>query len=137
MSWTEREGPLVSVPERRGFGSIVMEAMVKRSVAGAVDLEYASPGLRWRLTCPAKNALEPVAPVRHLRDRSHQDDQRLTEAVVTPTASLVAWLPTEQGWPRDRTIAGPRYPIDWRTHGPDGSDDPVAFQAIADTGFPI
>jgi two-component sensor histidine kinase len=64
MSWTEREGPLVSVPERRGFGSIVMEAMVKRSVAGAVDLEYASPGLRWRLTCPVENALEPVAPVR-------------------------------------------------------------------------
>jgi PAS domain S-box-containing protein len=61
MSWTEREGPPVSVPERRGFGSIVMDTMVKRSVAGAVDLEYASPGLTWRLTCTAANALEPVA----------------------------------------------------------------------------
>jgi PAS domain S-box-containing protein len=64
MSWTEREGPPVSAPERRGFGSIVMEAMVKRSVAGAVDLEYASPGLTWGLTCPAANVLDPAAQVR-------------------------------------------------------------------------
>ena len=58
MSWTEREGPPVSAPERRGFGSIVMEAMAERSVNGAVDLDYARSGLTWRLTCPAANALE-------------------------------------------------------------------------------
>ncbi len=34
MSWTEREGPPVSAPQRRGFGTIVMEAMVARSVDG-------------------------------------------------------------------------------------------------------
>jgi two-component sensor histidine kinase len=67
MSWAEREGPPVSVPERRGFGSIVMEAMVKRSVAGAVDLDYAPSGLTWRLTCPAANTLEPVAPPERSR----------------------------------------------------------------------
>ena len=27
MSWTERDGPPVSAPERRGFGAIVMERM--------------------------------------------------------------------------------------------------------------
>jgi two-component sensor histidine kinase len=61
MSWTERDGPPVSAPERRGFGTIVMEAMTERSVGGAVDLDYAPSGLTWRLTCPAANALEPVA----------------------------------------------------------------------------
>ena len=41
MSWTERNGPLVSAPKRRGFGTIVMEAMTERSVDGTVDLDYA------------------------------------------------------------------------------------------------
>jgi two-component sensor histidine kinase len=59
MSWTERKGPPVSPPERRGFGSIVMEAMAERSVNGKVDLDYAPSGVTWRLTCPTANALEP------------------------------------------------------------------------------
>jgi two-component sensor histidine kinase len=58
MSWTEREGPPVSTPKRRGFGTIVMEAMAARSVDGKVDLDYAPSGLTWRLTCPAGNVLE-------------------------------------------------------------------------------
>jgi PAS domain S-box-containing protein len=58
MSWTEREGPPVSTPLRRGFGSIVTEAMAERSVAGVVDLDYAPSGLTWRLTCRAANVLE-------------------------------------------------------------------------------
>src|SRR5262249_9314494 len=59
MSWTERDGPPVSAPKRRGFGTIVMEAMAQRSVDGKVALDYAPSGLTWRLTCPAANALEP------------------------------------------------------------------------------
>jgi PAS domain S-box-containing protein len=62
MSWMEREGPPVSQPARRGFGTIVMEAMAERSVDGKVDLEYAPSGLTWRLTCPAASALEPQEP---------------------------------------------------------------------------
>jgi PAS domain S-box-containing protein len=59
MSWTERDGPPVSAPGPRGFGTIVMKAMAERSVAGTVDLDYAPSGVTWRLTCPAANALEP------------------------------------------------------------------------------
>jgi two-component sensor histidine kinase len=59
MSWTERDGPSASTPKRRGFGTMVMEAMVERSVDGRVELDYAPSGLTWRLTCPAANALEP------------------------------------------------------------------------------
>jgi two-component sensor histidine kinase len=68
MSWTERDGPPVSAPKRRGFGSIVMQAMAERSVDGKVDLDYASLGLTWRLSCPAANALEPGK--REQRDRT-------------------------------------------------------------------
>jgi two-component sensor histidine kinase len=59
MSWTERGGPPVSPPERRGFGTIVMKMMAERGVDGAVDLDYAPSGVTWRLTCLAANALEP------------------------------------------------------------------------------
>jgi PAS domain S-box-containing protein len=59
MSWTECGGPPVSTPERRGFGTVVMQEMVEHSVDGKVDLDYAPAGLSWRLTCPAANVLEP------------------------------------------------------------------------------
>src|SRR5262249_12609846 len=58
MNWTERDGPPVSAPERRGFGTIVMVAMTEGSLDGKVDLDYASSGVTWRLTCPSANALE-------------------------------------------------------------------------------
>jgi PAS domain S-box-containing protein len=69
MSWTEREGPPVSAPKRRGFGTIVMETMAERSVGGVVDLDYASSGLTWRLTCPVANALEDREREQNLRGR--------------------------------------------------------------------
>jgi two-component sensor histidine kinase len=59
MNWTERDGPSVSAPERRGFGTTVMETMAERSLGGRVNVGYAPSGLTWRLTCPAANALEP------------------------------------------------------------------------------
>jgi len=59
MGWTERDGPPVSAPKHRGFGTIVMEAMAQRSVDGKVDLDYSPSGLAWRLTCSATNVLEP------------------------------------------------------------------------------
>jgi two-component sensor histidine kinase len=69
MNWTEREGPPVSAPKQRGFGTTVMEAMVERTVDGVVDLDYAPSGVTWRLTCPAANALEPGEPEANLRGR--------------------------------------------------------------------
>jgi PAS domain S-box-containing protein len=61
MSWTERDGPRVSPPQRRGFGTVVMQEMAERSLDSKVDLEYAPSGVIWRLTCRAVNALEPTA----------------------------------------------------------------------------
>jgi two-component sensor histidine kinase/PAS domain-containing protein len=64
MSWTERDGPPVSAPQRRGFGTIVMQEMAQRSVDGRVELDYAPSGVIWRLTCPAVNVLEPEPDFR-------------------------------------------------------------------------
>jgi PAS domain S-box-containing protein len=59
MGWIERNGPPVRPPERRGFGSTVIEAMAKRTVGGEVEVDYAPSGFGWHLTCPAANAVEP------------------------------------------------------------------------------
>jgi two-component sensor histidine kinase len=61
MSWTERDGPRVSPPQRRGFGTVVMQEMAERSLESEVDLQYAPSGVIWRLTCRAVNALEPAS----------------------------------------------------------------------------
>src|SRR5260370_14883229 len=58
ISWTDHDGPPVSPPKQRGFGTIVLETMAGRSVDGAVGLKYATSGVTWRLTCPAAKALE-------------------------------------------------------------------------------
>jgi PAS domain S-box-containing protein len=59
MSWTERDGPPVRLPERRGFGTTVIDAMARQALGGEVQLDYARSGLEWHLTCPRANALEP------------------------------------------------------------------------------
>jgi PAS domain S-box-containing protein len=61
IGWIERNGPPVRPPERRGFGSMVIESMAKGAVGGEVELNYAPSGLEWHLTCPAGNALEARA----------------------------------------------------------------------------
>jgi two-component sensor histidine kinase len=38
MSWAECGGPPVSAPDRRGFGTIVMDAMAERSAGGEVEV---------------------------------------------------------------------------------------------------
>jgi two-component sensor histidine kinase len=61
MSWTERNGPPVKPPERRGFGTLVIDSMARQSINGEVQLDYRPSGLAWRLSCPAENALEATA----------------------------------------------------------------------------
>ena len=58
MSWTECDGPLVSPPKRLGFGSTVLDPMVRQTVNGEVHLDFIPSGVAWNLTCPATNALE-------------------------------------------------------------------------------
>ncbi len=58
MAWRESGGPAVAYPTRRGFGSTVIDDMIRISVSGEVELDFAPTGLTWRLTCPAGKVLE-------------------------------------------------------------------------------
>jgi len=62
MTWTECNGPHVSPPERRGFGARIIDSMVKQTLNGEVQLDYAPSGVVWKLTCPAASALERHVP---------------------------------------------------------------------------
>jgi PAS domain S-box-containing protein len=74
IGWTERNGPPVEPPQRRGFGSTVITSLAEMSVDGSVDLQYRTTGLTWRLTCAADKALElgagPTQLARAYRPRS-------------------------------------------------------------------
>lgn len=52
LIWSERGGPAVEPPSRKGFGTTITERMVGRSVNGAATIEYAPEGVTWRLECP-------------------------------------------------------------------------------------
>ena len=50
--WQESGGPDVSVPERRGFGSMVIERNLPRSLDAQVDLAFAPGGVSCRILLP-------------------------------------------------------------------------------------
>jgi PAS domain S-box-containing protein len=54
LSWTERGGPPVTAPSRSGFGSIVLNTLVRGSLSGEVDIHFDPEGLRWTLSCPGE-----------------------------------------------------------------------------------
>jgi len=55
MHWTERGGPKVTPPRRKGFGRRVVEEMVAQSLGGEVELRFEPEGLVWRLEAPRKS----------------------------------------------------------------------------------
>jgi PAS domain S-box-containing protein len=56
--WQEHGGPAVEAPTRRGFGNTVLTTLAEAAVSGHVSVDYSPAGLRWELTCSARNALE-------------------------------------------------------------------------------
>jgi two-component sensor histidine kinase len=85
MSWIEHGGPLVSPPERRGFGTTVMEAMIARSLNGSVDLDFPSSGVTWRLTCQAANALELWQYLKNSEGAGKSNDLKTLKIEVQTT----------------------------------------------------
>jgi len=53
LDWSERDGPAVRAPDRKGFGTTVLTTLVSTALAGETTLDYDPAGLRWSLTCPA------------------------------------------------------------------------------------
>jgi PAS domain S-box-containing protein len=70
IAWLEAGGPPVQPPERRGFGSTVVGAMVKSALGGQVELDFAPEGLRWQCEAPAARLIAEAATMTGLRENS-------------------------------------------------------------------
>jgi two-component sensor histidine kinase len=53
LDWTERGGPAASQPTRKGFGSRMVERVVRMELDGSFDCSYAPEGYSCELTIPA------------------------------------------------------------------------------------
>jgi two-component system CheB/CheR fusion protein len=73
INWRESGGPVVQAPAAKGFGRVVIEDMMKRSLRAQVTIEYAPQGLVWCARIPA----EPFATIEpaHRPRRSATDVQ--------------------------------------------------------------
>jgi two-component sensor histidine kinase len=52
IDWSERDGPPVDVPERRGFGTRLIERSIGEDLSGTVAFDYAPAGLRCTIALP-------------------------------------------------------------------------------------
>ena len=55
LSWIERDGPEVKKPERRGFGSTLVEHALAQDFRGTVALDFSPLGVRCELTSEMRN----------------------------------------------------------------------------------
>ncbi len=55
LVWRETGGPSASRPERRGFGSRLIERSVRHDLAGEIETDYGQSGLVASLTIPAES----------------------------------------------------------------------------------
>jgi PAS domain S-box-containing protein len=63
LSWVETGGPRVAPPSRRGFGTTVVETMIRSALGCAVAYRFEPEGVVWRIDCSA--AKLSSAPGRH------------------------------------------------------------------------
>jgi PAS domain S-box-containing protein len=60
--WQESGGPEVSTPEQRGFGTLVVERNLARSLDAEVDLTFGSEGVRCRMAIPITQLSRATSP---------------------------------------------------------------------------
>ncbi|UWQ52204.1 GAF domain-containing protein (plasmid) [Leisingera caerulea] len=66
LSWREHDGPPVKAPERRGFGTTLIEQSVPFELQGEADVRYRITGLEADFLLPARHvrkAEKPAGPV--------------------------------------------------------------------------
>jgi two-component sensor histidine kinase len=57
LNWVEQGGPPVALPTHKGFGHVVFDDMIERSLNGKVEVEFAPSGLNWRVSIPVASVV--------------------------------------------------------------------------------
>jgi two-component sensor histidine kinase/CheY-like chemotaxis protein len=55
LCWAESHGPSVSEPERKGLGSRIIERVIRDTLKGSAETEFAKNGLQVRIAIPAEH----------------------------------------------------------------------------------
>ena len=58
--WQESGGPSVAIPDRQGFGHMVITHLVPQVLGGSVTIDYAKDGFRWKLVAPVANVTDSI-----------------------------------------------------------------------------
>jgi PAS domain S-box-containing protein len=73
LTWVEQSGPAVSAPSHRGFGSMVIERNLARSLDAEVEWTFAPDGLRCRIVLPITQlVVETAQPAEQAADGATQ-----------------------------------------------------------------
>ncbi len=96
ITWTERGGPPVQAPTRRGFGTTIIERSIPHDLKGEATVEYLLAGVRARLVIPASFVVagrhQSAAPV----EPSVQTRARLDGAVLLVEDNIIIALDAEE-----------------------------------------
>jgi len=79
LSWSERGGPMVVVPERRGFGTILLEQATRYQLGADLQTAWAPEGLRVTLRIPRERYATPL-------DEGAGERQSPAPAAIRPDA---------------------------------------------------
>jgi light-regulated signal transduction histidine kinase (bacteriophytochrome) len=85
MSWQERNGPPVSAPQRRGFGTTIIERSVPFELKGQADLRYKMTGLEADFVIPETHVRQGAVSA----EEEEADDMLSNETVQLEGAALV------------------------------------------------
>lgn len=75
LVWRERMASLVERPERRGFGTTVLETMVGRSLGATVNRTLHKDGIEWEFVIPAGSLDLHAEPKDEPSDSAQNDNQ--------------------------------------------------------------
>ena len=108
MRWQESGGPTVETPERRGFGSMIIERMMESSLSATTRLDFPREGVRWRLQAPSTKVIAERPPTSQAADTCDEPPPcRGLRILVVDTHPKRAMLLAEQLQASEQRAVGP------------------------------
>ncbi|HEV2363776.1 MAG TPA: HWE histidine kinase domain-containing protein [Caulobacteraceae bacterium] len=87
LLWRERNGPSVTPPTRRGFGTTLLERVTGQELGGSVNVEFRSDGVRASIRADA-SALSPKAPIPRTRPPRRPPENAGSSLGVSPGGDI-------------------------------------------------
>jgi len=90
--WTERGGPAVTAPTRKGFGTTIIERSIPFELKGTANIDYDLSGVRALFTIPAKFIHSFAEPIIRTPEQvtSSADPQVKGKALVVEDNMIIA-----------------------------------------------